>query len=368
MLVGIRVDASTKVGTGHTYRTLTLAQKLKKRGHEVFFISRQLEGNLIGMLEEEFKVLVLPPPSTEDFSNNHCTHGNWLEVVYESEITQTKHAINQYLSTKTQKKLDWLIIDNYAIEERFHQNVRDLCQYILQVDDLADRKHDVDLLLDQNYYALGEHRYDEYLSESARSLCGPKYALLREEFSLVRRSLPSYASRLKNKRVVLFFGGIDLSNETSKALTGLLSVESGDYFDVIIGMNNPHREEVEALCCLRQDRVSLHIQVNNMVDFFSAAYLYVGAVGATTWERCIVELPGIVCSVADNQTQLAKDLHEINGHTYLGLNANLCIEHYANAYQSYLSSPELLYEQSNRCGALVDGMGTSRVVEELERF
>lgn len=368
MLIGIRVDASIKMGTGHAFRMLTLARKLESNGHEIVFICRKLRGNLINFIKESFNVISLPEPEGEDTHNIHCAHGNWLEVPYQTEIAQVKNVVFHYLSSLPQTKLDWLIIDHYAIDESFQVALKPLSCRILQIDDLADRVHDVDMLLDQNYYSLGESRYDAYLPSYTKRLCGPKYALLRDEFCESRKHLLKYTQRLSKRKVVLFFGGIDWANETSKALRGLLSVDSDDHLDVIVGVNNPHKQQLQTLCVENKARVTLHVQVKNMMDFFSDAYLYVGAVGATTWERCLLALPGIVCSVADNQTQLAKDLHEINGHFYLGLNTELSSQDYALAYKRIISQKKHLLNQSSICGELVDGKGGERVIEHLKRF
>ncbi len=366
MLIAIRVDASLKMGTGHVYRTRTLAHQLQRRGHQVIFICRRLAGNLIAMLENDFEVLVLPKPQAEFTANHHCAHGDWLEVEYATEIAQTQSTIADYLHQRALDKIDWLIADHYAIDKWFHRAVRDQARFVMQIDDLADRSHEVDVLLDQNYYQQGHHRYDEILPAKARRLCGPRYALLRHEFFTASEGLTPYKRRLKNNKVVIFFGGIDIDNETSKALSGLLSVQSRDRFDVIIGLNNPHRNELEDLCQRHRDRVSLHVQVTNMVEFLANAYLYVGAVGATTWERCAVGLPAIVCSVANNQQQLASDLNEINGHFYLGQHQQLSANDYAQAYVTCLQHPHRLAEQATACQQLVDGKGGRRVIEHLE--
>lgn len=368
MLIGIRVDASLNMGTGHTYRMLTLAKQLKKNGHNVFFISRCLKGNLIDLVKESFDVLELPAPDSHLVQELYCDHTPWLEVEYNLEIQQTQSVIAKYLTDSHNVMLDWLIIDHYAIEKKWQTALKPFTRSYLQIDDLADREHDVDVLLDQNYYQLGQSRYDNLLPNKTKRLCGPEFSLLRDEFAIARQKLAPFEVRLQKGNVVLFFGGIDMANETSKALKALLMVKSDDQFDVIIGINNPHREEVEALCDRYSDRVSLHIQVSNMMDFFAESYLYVGAVGATTWERCVMSLPGIVCSVADNQTQLALDLSLINGHDYLGINTSLTELDYATAYKKLLSNPEHLLSQSEACGRLIDGSGCQKVVSELEEI
>ncbi len=368
MLIGIRVDASLKMGTGHTYRMLTLAHKLKSKGHKVFFVSRKLKGNLIDFVRNSFELLELPEPKTNECNNTHCSHAKWLEVDYSKEINQSYNAIKAHLEQSGQQKLDWLVIDHYALEKEYQLAMQSLAVRCLQVDDLADRAHHVDILLDQNYYQQGSTRYDGLLPQETLRLCGPSFALLRDDFSLCRKQLEPYEERFAKHQVVLFFGGIDLANETSKALKGLLSVESQDHFHVIIGINNPHKDQVTTLCNKYSDRVSLHVQVNNMTDFFASSYLYVGAVGATTWERCVMALPGLVCSVAENQTQLALEIDEANAHIYLGLNSKLHEIDYARAYSQLIANAELLKNQSKICEQLVDGDGAQTVVNRMEEM
>ncbi|MEZ9832946.1 UDP-2,4-diacetamido-2,4,6-trideoxy-beta-L-altropyranose hydrolase [Vibrio breoganii] len=368
MHVAIRVDASLKMGTGHTYRMLTLADKLSMLGHNVYFIARELNGNLLELIKKRYQCIELSKPEKDLAlvdSQGHCFHASWLEVPYQREIDESFQAALRLIEQLNLKRLDWIVVDNYAIEKKWHESLSSLSNNILQIDDLADRGFFADVVLDQNYYLQGKSRYSNCVDEQTKLLCGPSFALLRDEFSLARAALPTYQTRRERKHVVLFFGGIDIANETLKALKGLLKADSDDYFDVIIGMNNPHKTTLEEYCSL-QERVTLHIQVSNMTDYFSKAYLYVGAVGATTWERCVMALPGIVCSVADNQEQVAKDLHQIDGHFYLGKHHLLTEESYRVAYEKFLKEPDLLTKQSSNCASLVDGIGAERVCKILE--
>lgn len=368
MLVGIRVDASLKMGTGHVFRTLTLAEKLKVNGHKVIFLSRCLQGHLIDLIQASFPVLELPIPEGAVSTQMHCHHAHWLEVGYDLEIEQSQQVIKKYLSGIGKVKLDWLIVDHYAIEKKWQLSMKAFYHRCMQIDDLADRVHEVDVLLDQNYYKNATRRYNNLISSKAKNLLGPSYALLRDEFSAARERLKSYNARIEQRQVVLFFGGIDSSNETLKALKGMLSVETQDYFNVIIGANNPNRKVIEHFCAQHPEKVSLHIQVKNMMDFFSKAYLYVGAVGATTWERCVLGLPGIVCAVADNQRQLAEDLAQINGHYYLGESKDLSESDYSNKYQELIFNTSSLKVQSAVVESLIDGNGCQRVITKLEEI
>jgi UDP-2,4-diacetamido-2,4,6-trideoxy-beta-L-altropyranose hydrolase len=365
VLVAIRVDASMTIGTGHTYRMLALADALTRNSHQVVFIARALKGNLLALISEQFPILTLPAPIQLQVSNGHCQHGNWLEVSYSQEIDDCKFALSEYLQEHQYARFDWIIADNYAIDCTWHNALSELTANIMQVDDLADRIHQCDLLLDQNYYQHMHERYTRWLPTNCHCLLGPQYALLRDEFAEQRNQLPPYSIRIEQKRVVVFFGGIDIDNETEKALVGLLAANTMDHFNIIIGQNNPHKNQIMALCSVFNERVTLHIQVFNMMELFAQAYLYVGAVGATTWERCVLALPGIVCSLALNQLQLAEDLVSVNGHIYLGEHLQLTSDDYKNAYVQAVSNKQALILQSNDCKTLINGLGCQKVVNTM---
>jgi UDP-2,4-diacetamido-2,4,6-trideoxy-beta-L-altropyranose hydrolase len=53
---------------------------------------------------------------------------------------------------------------------------------IFVIDDLANRKHDCDVLLDQNYFSNQEKRYQNLISKDCHMFCGPRHTLLRKEF------------------------------------------------------------------------------------------------------------------------------------------------------------------------------------------
>src|SRR5690606_13678349 len=80
----------------------------------------------------------------------------------------------------------WLVVDHYAIDARWHRHLRPACIHLLAIDDLADRNHDSDLLLDQNL-GRGPVDYQGLVPSRCTLLTGPKYALLRPQFR-ARRS------------------------------------------------------------------------------------------------------------------------------------------------------------------------------------
>ena len=87
--------------------------------------------------------------------------------------------------------------------------------------------------------------------------------------------------------------------------------------DVVLGPLNPHsRGLIEKYGCT--ERINIWIAPENISELMGQADLAIGGGGMMTWERCLLRLPTIVLSIAENQVDLAKSLHSISVVTYLG--------------------------------------------------
>ena len=314
MKVVIRVDSSTSIGSGHLMRCLTLAGRMRKeKNAEVHFISRDLKGNLHGKIKEAgFLLHVLP---RHPFDRSLDEYDAWLTVPQAVDAAETQDVLRGL------GKVDRLAVDNYALDITWEQEMRPFADEIFVIDDLANRVHDCDILLDQNFYLDKENRYVGLVSENCKLLLGPRHALLREEFYEARKHLRKRDGSLRN--ILVFYGGSDLTNETMKALRALQvfhETQPEIVIDVIVGASNPHQEEIQAFCDNSdvRDWITYHCQVDNMADYMARADLTLGAGGLTTWERCFLELPAIVTVVAENQVKIAEDCAAAGYITYLG--------------------------------------------------
>ncbi len=235
----------------------------------------------------------------------------WLTVSKNRDAEETILQIKKLLG-----KVDWLVIDSYALDIAWEQKLCPWVDKIFVIDDLANRHHDCDVLLDQNFYLDMGHRYDGLVPENCRLLLGPRYALLREEFYKVKKHLRERTGEIH--RILVFYGGSDATNETMKALYALDAMNLRDVeVDVVVGGSNPHNGEVEAYCKTRP-QFHYHCQVNNMAEMMNSADLALGAGGSTTWERCFLELPAIVTAVAENQVKICEDCARSGLITYIG--------------------------------------------------
>ena len=212
MIAVFRVDASTQIGSGHVMRCLTLAQRLnKEKQAEVYFVMRLLEGNLIKLVKDKgFTVLTLPETPV---NNDLQGYAKWLTVTQKQDAKDTIDAIKEL------QDIDLLIVDSYAIDYIWENELRLYVKQIMVIDDLANRKHNCDILLDQNFYLDKEKRYKKLVPENCQLYLGPKFALLRDEFYKVKANLRKRDGNIKN--ILVFFGGSDLTNETEKAIKAI---------------------------------------------------------------------------------------------------------------------------------------------------
>ncbi|MCX6827208.1 MAG: UDP-2,4-diacetamido-2,4,6-trideoxy-beta-L-altropyranose hydrolase [candidate division Zixibacteria bacterium] len=303
MRIVIRADSSLKIGTGHVMRCLTLAEQLRNNDSDVAFVCRELPGNIISLIKTRgYRVHCLPYKESsviDDPQGNK--HWDWPAIEKEFDAAQTENILKNI-----EYESDWLVVDHYALNWKWEIKMRPHVNHLMVIDDLADRKHDCDILLDQNYFEQRESRYNDLVPKPCRLLLGPKYALLRSEFIEIRKNLRHRDGHVR--RILIFFGGSDLSNETGKAMEAIASLERSDLaVDVVLGISNPHKKEIMNRCRAMQN-VVCHYQVDNMAQLMSDADLAIGAGGTTTWERLYLGLPSIIAVLAENQREVTEAL------------------------------------------------------------
>ena len=336
MRIVFRVDASLKMGTGHVMRCLTIANEFKLQSHEIFFICRELPGNLIPLIK--FPVLVLP--NNEAFQADDL-YLNWLGASQEQDFEHTIKVIP--------KNIDLLIVDNYALDEIWHKKLRRYTKKLMVIDDLADRKFDCDVLLNQN---LGIHKleYDHKVKKECELLLGCDYALLRPEFQLLRAKALAKRKKTKEiKNILISLGGVDFSNKTYNILQDIQ-----DYFNVIVilGGHSQHNKMIINYAKNKKN-VNVMIDTDNMARLMFNADLAIGAGGSTSWERCCLGLPTLLYVLAENQRKIAESLETLGAVKIVdNLNENL---------QNLLNNFSLWQAMSEKAQIICDGAGVKRI-------
>ncbi|MDD4050947.1 MAG: UDP-2,4-diacetamido-2,4,6-trideoxy-beta-L-altropyranose hydrolase [candidate division Zixibacteria bacterium] len=337
MRIAIRTDSSTALGGGHLMRCLTLADRLRRAGAEVVFVCRDLPGNMSRLaIEQGYNTTLLP---------NDRHPGDTAAFDWELDAKQTLSIISG------RGPFDWLIVDHYGLDRQWERLMRPHAARIMVIDDLADRPHGCDLLLDQNLTDQPVSRYDRLIPPHCHKLLGLSHVLLRPEFYDLRPKVSPRTGHIH--RLFVSFGGGDITGETEKALAAIRLAGCGDIaVDVVIGGANRRRGEIEAQA-QELPNARVHYQVPTVAQLMASADLALGGGGVTTWERCFLSLPSIVIIQAENQREMIESAARRQALWNMGWHHETTAGQLAAQLEYLLERPEIVRRTGENAGVLM---------------
>lgn len=357
MQIVFRVDASATIGIGHVMRCMTLADELKKTGATTAFVARHLPDHLNRMAAARGHQVFRIGKKDAAEPCDELAHAHFLGTSQQQDAAQTREILSKRQTT-------WLVVDHYGIDQRWESSLRPFADRILAIDDLADRQHDCDLLVDQNAYANMNTRYDGRIPRNAKALLGPNYAILRPEFHEAQEQ-----ARVRTglaRRIFVFFGGVDSANYTAPVLHAIRDLALPELkVTVVIGAEHPASDDIQEIC--QAQGYNCHVQTKEIARLLLQADLAIGAGGSTSWERCCLGLPTLAYVVAPNQDALTRHA----GH--LGLlkvgSANI---HDSRALRQeirrFIAADNERTKMSRACLEAVDTKGARRIVSHMQRI
>lgn len=333
MRVVFRVDASDVLGTGHLMRCLALARGLRERGAHCDFILRPAVGDRRDVIE-------------------HWGFPVHLLVGIDTDASSTLALLAGF------GDIDWIVVDHYGLDGRWEQKVRSATKRIMVIDDLANRDHDCDLLLDQNLVADMQGRYAARLPASCGQLLGPEYALLPPEYAGLHGRIPPRKGTIH--RIVVSFGGASAGRCLSHATRALLDLCSDDVVVEIVAPGGLDDFGGAKRALAGRTNFRVHGWLPGLASLLARADLALSASGGTTWERLCLGLPTVVVTMAENQRPIAEELHRRQLVRWIGDQEDVTAETISAELRPLLEDG-LDERWSTRCSALVDGVGVVRV-------
>lgn len=356
MNVFFRTDASIKIGTGHVIRCLTLADALKEQGALCIFICREHKGHLIDLIKSKgYEVIGLPLEYDASVDGYDLAHAQWLGC---SQLEDAKQSIEALSS----RSIDWLIVDHYALDYRWESELLPFVKKILVIDDLADRKHQCHILLDQN---LGKTaaQYQTLVPENCALLLGPKYALLQAPYANLHPRTPPRVAPVKS--MLLYFGGSDLHDLTGMATQAFIQLGRPDIeFNIVLGSSYGYEARLQKTIqgC---SNVKLYKNTPSLAPLLLQADIAIGAGGSSSWERCCLGLPALIVTLAANQIPIAHALNTDNLAKWIGNHDCVSSEIIQKALIEVLSHDDEIEAWSRRCLQITNGQGTKILSEYL---
>ncbi len=220
--------------------------------------------------------------------------------------------IEEFSNLLKQAAPHWVVVDHYGLNVQWERIVREMGIKLMVIDDIL-RDHECDALLDQNLHAPAELEKCQYGKINLKFF-GPEFAILSPSF--LKLSPPLYHTGLVTN-VLAFFGGSDQRGETLRFIRLIPAQLKHLKFKIVVGQGNPFKNEILAQA-IKFNNTSVQVQTRDMASLMMGSDLYIGTGGTITWERCFLGVPGLCLSIADNQVEIAKTLHKMGVHEYIG--------------------------------------------------
>lgn len=363
--IAFRADASLAIGTGHVMRCLALADALTQQGAQCHFICRVEDSepeHVIRRRGHHFHRLPAAHNSIKAVPEQPVPDPQqlqWLAVTQGTDAEETARILSAV-------KPDWLIVDHYGIDAAWERALVSLVPRLLAIDDLANRPHACNILLDQT---LGRDPadYAALVPAGTSLLCGPQYALLRSTFANRRAAMTRRAVPDRIEQILVSMGGVDAANLTAHVIAGLeqAALPAGCKITVVLGGQSPWLDDIRG--AVRNSPLEIHVltDVDDMARLMASSDLAIGAGGSTSWERCCLGLPSLIVIAADNQRLAAASLSDAGAAKVVptgpGLQQRLAVA------VDQLLLPAVRRTMADRASRLVDGLGTARVADVMRR-
>jgi UDP-2,4-diacetamido-2,4,6-trideoxy-beta-L-altropyranose hydrolase len=330
-LAVFRADAGATIGWGHVMRCAALAHALRDTGWRCAWATLSDNAAMTARLADLF----------DDFIDLAPDQGE-----------------------PDQMRVRWpggcglLVVDHYQRDAAYASSCRDWADRILAIDDLAERKHDCDLLLDMAPNC-DKIRYRERVPNDATLLFGPAYALLRPEFAITRRSILPRRYDGAARRVLLALGATNPQGILDTVLDAIEQASVDLAPDLILAWNTPDKDRLAAR--VAQAGGQVHIDVDNMAELMAAADLAIGAGGMSSWERCTLGLPTLLLVIADNQRANAEALSAFGAAQTVAADSDSLV----GAINALAGDGDALKHMSQAASRLSDGLGAIRVRQAI---
>jgi len=304
-------------------------------------------------------------PETEDGVSSAVPDGmdaedfKWLGASWESDAEATRTILAEV------GPVDCLVVDHYAIDTRWESRVRTDCGRLVVIDDLANRAHACELLIDQN---LGRRvsDYRDLVPPGCEVLVGPEFALLRPQFAELRSRTLARRDPFTLRRLLVSMGGTDAGNMTGKVLNFFKSEKSCNFLEIVVvlGRGAPWAEQIREIAHKLPMTVRVLVDVSDMATLISECDAAIGAAGSSSWERCCLGIPTLMVIAAENQIEAGAALSKQNAVRCANDAIELTVK-LREFMDDCRDSPESIRQLGVASAAIIDGLGCGRVSEAL---
>lgn len=319
MRILLRVESGGRIGYGHLFRSLSLAEELKKRKNKIVFLTQTSE-EFIKKKNFSFKKIFKNTPF---------------------EILSSIKEINP----------DVIIFDlPYDYPKKYQKEISENFPDCFKV------------VLDEKFSFEYADIFINSLVKTEKNLKnlfqGEKYLILSKE---VRKyHLKDKIIRKKPSKVLITFGGSDPYHLTEKILSYLKGFEEVN-FTVILGPGFKRK-----IKC-RSENIYFKKNVNSLPALIYDSDIGITSYGITLYEFCCIGTPALTISYNEYTDFFAKKFSKKGTCMYLGIKDNLEKEYFLEKLKNIIVDYKKREKMSINGKKIIDGKGAERIAEIIQK-
>lgn len=319
-----RLDAGGQFGNGHFMRSMVLCVEFLERGHAVTVLVQAMPAPLRSLMRERGIALQVISPSSDGLAELASIHNT--------------------------APIDWLVIDHYGIDARWESIARPFAAHTMVIDDLANRRHECDVLLDQNVPNPLQRLYADLLPQHCVQAIGWSNLLARPEF---------YAKGDEERSgTLVFLGGGDHSEALKALLEKLLERVDGQPLKILVSSDYLPTAYWQGRLF---NRGQVYCDLPNPSTLYRSAKLAVVRCGFVSYELALLGIPTVNIHSSRVQAEVANALQQ------MGTGVALSVDH--------LSDPERLNQALHQAASMTPEPlnetlrpGAKQVANLLEKY
>ena len=315
MTVVVRADAGVELGTGHIVRCSALLRRLGIEPASVVLVTGSLTPGIRGLVDSIGWRVRTIEGSAEEESDARATI-DIIEAIGDVEL---------------------LVVDHYRLGAAWENRVRGSIGRLVVIDDLANRPHSCDVLIDPTLDEVGSDRHAEAVVTTAR-LLGPRFALLDPAYD-------SWKQRERHGQIrswLVYLGGATCAADVIPLVTAFREINSPGVtltLTLVLGQAFVGAEEVRLLSD-PLGGVWILDWTDQMPALLTEADCAIGAPGGAQWERCALGVPTLTVLTAENQEHDAQAFESAGTTRHLGPLAEMTVERWRSAFKWALANPD----------------------------
>lgn len=357
MSIVFRVDSTKEIGSGHLYRCLILANSLTESGFNCIFIINKRNDKISELIKfNRHQLKYLSIKDKLPISEKINSHKQWLKHSWKEDAEATINILEKNF-------VSLVVVDHYSLDYRWERKIKKHTRKIMVIDDLDNRKHECDILLDHNYRSENNAYKKNIINNLCLKLLGLKYLIINKEYVNYKKKV----TRENIKKILIFFGGSDSEKLTELIVGKLIKLDKNKYnVSIVIGINNDRKKSIEKLIKNLNNFKCYESQMN-LASMLEKNDLVIGALGMNLWERLCIGTPSVVISKGIDQKIFGKKLASKKCIHLIGHYNEVSEKKIELRLKKFLQM-KITQSMTSRLQNMVDGCGTERVANELKKI